>query len=148
MERITKIEFIIVHCSGAPIKMLSDARSIDFFHKKLGFDAIGYHYVIKRDGLVETGRDEQMVGAHALGMNRKSLSICLIGGVNSRGEPENNFTKKQFLTLRRLIQKLKQKYHDAEVLGHHDIPGVTKECPCFNVKKWWQDQKKPVRAFP
>jgi N-acetyl-anhydromuramyl-L-alanine amidase AmpD len=114
----------------------------------LGFDAIGYHYVIKRDGLVETGREEQMVGAHAPGMNRKSLCIGLIGGFKIRGEPENNFTKKQFLSLRRLIQKLKQKYPDAEVLGHHDIPGVTKECPCFNVKKWWQDQKKLVRAVP
>lgn len=141
MERIKEIKFIIVHCSGVPIKMLSDAKSIDLFHKKMGFDAIGYHYVIKRDGKVEIGREEQMVGAHVLGMNRKSLGVCLIGGVNSRGEPENNFTKKQFLSLKRLNHKLKQKYPDAEVLGHHDIPGVSKECPCFNVKNWWQDQK-------
>lgn len=27
------------------------------------------------------------------------------------------------------------------ILGHRDLPGVRKECPCFNTKKWLEDIK-------
>jgi len=29
-------------------------------------------------------------------------------------------------------------YPKAKILGHRDLPGVRKACPCFDVRKWWE----------
>jgi len=29
--------------------------------------------------------------------------------------------------------RLKEDYPEAKVVGHRDLPGVKKECPCFDV---------------
>lgn len=39
------------------------------------------------------------------------------------------------------------RYPDAEILGHRDIWGSNpknwhKQCPCFNVKEWWNEVNK------
>ncbi|MDY5680570.1 hypothetical protein ACQRAV_05265 [Segatella copri] len=38
--------------------------------------------------------------------------------------------------MRELLKSLCTDYPEAEILGHRDLPGVHKECPSFNVKKW------------
>jgi hypothetical protein len=43
---------------------------------------VGYHYIIRRDGVLETGRPEEVAGAHARGFNHNSISISLVGGVS------------------------------------------------------------------
>ena len=70
-----------------------------------GWDDIGYHYIIKRGGLVEVGRPEGFQGAHAPAANSKSIGICLVGGMADDGGAENNFTMEQFLSLKDLIKK-------------------------------------------
>ncbi len=111
---------------------------IDAWHRHRGWLGIGYSYVIKRDGLLENGRNPDAIGAHAAGYNDCSVSICLIGGVTEDDVTvaENNFTDEQYTTLASLLDTLKDMYPDAEVLGHRDLPNVTKDCPSFSVKKW------------
>ena len=36
-------------------------------------------------------------------------------------------------TLRKLLERLKEDYPEAKVVGHRDLPGVKKDCPCFEV---------------
>ena len=36
-------------------------------------------------------------------------------------------------TLHRLMERLKEDYPEARVVGHRDLPGVKKDCPCFEV---------------
>ena len=67
-------------------------RDIDRWHRERGWLKIGYHYVIKRDGTVETGRELEEVGAHAKGHNAISVGICMVGGLSEDNEPETNFT--------------------------------------------------------
>ena len=33
----------------------------------------------------------------------------------------------------RTLERLKEDYPDARVVGHRDLPGVKKDCPCFDV---------------
>ena len=99
---------------------------------------IGYHYVIRRDGTLEVGRPLTVPGAHVEGYNSKSLGICLVGGINDQGEPEDNFTAIQKAVLRSRINWLKAAdFKHAEVIGHRDVPGVKKACPSFNVRTWY-----------
>ncbi|MDH5189418.1 MAG: N-acetylmuramoyl-L-alanine amidase [Rhodospirillaceae bacterium] len=135
-----KIEKIVVHASAtSPSAAHVDAAEIRRWHTAppRNWSDIGYHYVIKRDGVVEMGRPEDVPGAHVAGYNRRSIGICMAGGVNEQGAPDANFTRAQYTALNRLLHGLTSKYSGAEVMGHRDVPGVAKACPCFDVRAWW-----------
>ena len=85
---------------------------------------------------IEKGRPEEEIGAHVGGYNKNSIGVCWVGGKErDLGLPIDNRTAKQRDSLSSLIYALKAKYPEAEILGHRDFPGVTKQCPCFNVKE-------------
>ena len=63
-----KITLIIVHCSAVRPDQQSSAAQIDTWHRQRGWKfGIGYHYVVRRNGSIEPGRPEWMVGAHCVG---------------------------------------------------------------------------------
>lgn len=138
-------KFIVVHCAATQNKQVYDWKTIDQMHRQKGWTGIGYHYVIRTDGTIETGRPREALGAHVSGYNDVSLGICLIGGVDSKGRSIDNFTREQKESLRLLIDWLKSFYPDAEVLGHRDFPDVHKDCPCFDVKEWYGKGAKYIR---
>lgn len=129
-----KINMIIVHCSATKAEQDIGAEEIDAWHKKQGWQEIGYHYVIRRNGTIEKGRDLEKAGAHCRGQNKHSIGVCLAGGINGAGRPENNFTAEQFASLKLLLSELKEKFPQAGIYGHCDF--AAKACPCFNVKEF------------
>ena len=132
----TKTDMIVIHCSATPADMDIGVEKIKHWHVvENGWDDVGYHYVIKRDGTLETGRDESMVGSHARAVNGTSIGICLIGGSNKSGDWENNFLPEQFDTLEQLISTLQDKYEIKKIIGHYEVDDK-KKCPAFNVKEW------------
>lgn len=132
----TKTDMIVIHCSATPADMDIGVEKIKHWHVvENGWDDVGYHYVIKRNGTLETGRDESMVGSHARAVNGTSIGICLIGGSNKSGDWENNFLPEQFDTLEQLISTLQDKYDIKKIIGHYEVDDK-KKCPSFNVKEW------------
>ena len=132
------IDMLVVHCAATKPHMDIGAEEIRRWHKDKGWNDIGYHYVIRRSGEVEKGRDEGIPGAHVAGHNRRTIGICLVGGIDEDGHPEPNFTEEQFVALKQLLNELSIKYgltRDA-IIGHRDFPGVGKSCPCFSVQTW------------
>ena len=73
----TDIQFIVIHCSDTDEN--DKAEDIHKLHLKFGWDGIGYHKIIEKNGNIENGRPEFWRGAHVYGFNEKSLGICLIG---------------------------------------------------------------------
>ena len=120
------IKFIVIHCSDTNNQ--DDASDIHNLHLSFGWDGIGYHKVILRNGVIQNGRPEYWVGAHVYGKNLESLGICLIG--------KENFTNQQFTSLKKLLLNWKKIYINAEILGHRDIIKTQKTCPNFDVKQW------------
>jgi N-acetylmuramoyl-L-alanine amidase len=133
-----KTDFIAIHCSATSDKMNIGAADIDKWHRKNGWACIGYHYVIRRDGTVEEGRDEAVIGAHVQGYNHNSVGICMVGGVDADdvSKAKNNFTPAQFESLKQLLVDLKIRYPSAIIQGHRDFPSVKKACPSFDVAAW------------
>lgn len=129
-------ELIIVHCSATPAKMNVDAKEIDRWHRGKGWLKIGYHFVIKRDGTVQKGRELMEPGAHAKGYNHNSVGVCLVGGMDAANkQPENNFTDHQWTSLRLKLIELKEEFPSARIIGHTEVePG--KACPSFSVQDW------------
>ncbi len=137
-KKLKAVDFLVVHASATPETMDIGVEEIRQWHRQRGWLDVGYHKIIRRDGTVEDGRPLDVPGAHARGFNSRSLGICLIGGVESdKKTPESNYTHDQWNALELLITDLKGMFPDAEVLGHRDLPHVSKACPCFDTKEWW-----------
>jgi N-acetylmuramoyl-L-alanine amidase len=133
-------KYIAVHCSATQAKQDVGAVDIDRWHRARGFTCIGYNYVIRRDGDLEIGRPELQIGAHVEGFNSVSLGVCMVGGINAQGKPENNFTEAQFKTLEKLLRDLRKRYPTAIIQGHRDFPKVNKACPSFSVTDWVKEK--------
>jgi len=127
-------DYIVVHCAATPPSMDIGRDTIDEWHKERGWDGIGYHFVIRRDGSVEAGRHVDAVGAHVRGSNLRSVGICMIGGANEEREPEENYTIDQWKSLSTTVEFLRRMYPDAKVIGHNEVSD--KACPCFDVQEW------------
>ncbi len=130
------IDTIIVHHSGGKNIDVS-AEQIRVYHmtqeskggpKKGPWRDIGYHYVIRRTGRIEMGRNLSKIGAHAgWQRNKSSLGICLSG---------NTATRKQLKTLHKLCNRLYEVIPEIEQIERHreECPG-----PSVNVEKLEQD---------
>lgn len=126
------IDYLVIHCADTYAHMDIGRTEIDKWHKARGWNGIGYHYVVRRDGTIEPGREEDQMGAHVAGHNGYSIGICYAGGKGANGQPEDNRTYEQRNALRLLVNELRKKYPSARVVGHRDLaPG--KACPCFDV---------------
>ena len=122
---------IIIHCSATDEARRTTVEEIDRWHRERGFDCIGYHYYITRDGEIRKGRDVDRIGAHCKGHNAHSIGICYEGGLDANGLPKDTRTLRQKGALLALLRELKKSYPRAFILGHHDL-NPQKECPCFN----------------
>ena len=135
MKRLNT-KYIVIHCSDTPSTMDIGAKEIREWHTAApphgnGWKDIGYHYVIRRNGVIEEGREIEEVGSHVKGFNSSSVGICMVGGRHGN----NDFTKLQFETLEGLIKRLAAKYPEAVIVGHRDL-ATGKQCPSFDVQDW------------
>ena len=134
-----KITLIVIHCSAVRPDQMSSAAQIDTWHRQRGFHlGIGYHYVIRRNGEIEAGRPEYLVGAHCKNHNAHSIGVCYEGGLNARGQPADTRTEAQKRTLLSLLRALRVDYPDALIVGHHDLNPL-KACPCFDAAKEYKN---------
>lgn len=132
-----KTDLIVLHCSASRPSADTQAKDIDRQHRKQGWLKIGYHFVITRDGVLQTGRSLDEVGAHVAGFNHRSIGICLAGGVKESDgvTPENNFTPAQWTVLSVLLAELRESYPTAKVVGHYEL-NPNKACPSFDVSEY------------
>ena len=95
------------------------------WHLDKGWSDVGYHYLIRRSGALETGRAEDEQGAHALGYNSRSIGIAFEG----HGDHEM-WTLPQVLQAVKLCDRLSELYGipPHNILGHRET-GAKKTCP-------------------
>lgn len=132
MNGAESVRFIVIHCSATRCDREYPVEQMLRDHKARGFRTIGYHFYIRRDGTVTRHRGLLEVGAHARPFNRCSIGICYEGGLNEEGQPADTRTTAQKVQLWELLQKLHRLFPQAQVVGHRDLPGVKKACPCFD----------------
>lgn len=174
------INLIVIHCSASPndrtlfegtpgkADFRNPAQVIDKWHfdpphefrrsaewrarQNPNLAAIGYHYLIGRDGTTFTGRHVDEIPAQAVGFNQKAIGICLVGldqfeqaqfetlahlvvseiaritGRNGPGDRNNPLSRAGAL---RLAEE-----RGIHICGHRDLPKVRKTCPGFEVSTW------------
>jgi N-acetylmuramoyl-L-alanine amidase len=145
-----KINEIVVHCSAtrpdwfAGKTLAAKVKEIKRWHvDDSGWNDIGYHFVIDRDGKVAKGRDVSVAGAHVPKRNANSIGVCLVGGHGSSPTDkfDKNFTPEQDAALRELIEDLQGLHGGIEkVSGHNDY--ANRACPGFKVSEWLTGKEK------
>ena len=139
MKNHRNISLIVLHCSATRVTQSFTIEQLEACHKARGYSSVGYHYYITRDGTLYPCRPENEVGAHALHFNKNSIGICYEGGLDAKGRPADTRTEAQKITMEELLRSLCVDFPDAEILGHCDLPGVRKACPCFDTRKWLKE---------
>ena len=149
------VKEICIHTTATNVGWMSKnsveekIAEIDRWHRARGFNKIGYHYVIDRDGSYGAGRTEEQVGAGVKGHNRGVIHISLVGGAGGSADDsfEDHYTNKQEITLRQLIRDICGRTRIEKISGHNEY--ANKGCPCFRVKteEWMYVEKEVPQNF-
>lgn len=159
-----EVDTLIIHTSATQPKADIGATDIDKWHRAKGWLGNGYHYVIRRDGTVESKesghrcRPLDKAGAHVgdcgPGWNKRSIGVCMVGGIDANGKAESNYTDAQWKSLEEVVLTLLERFPSITTIGgHRDLIRKTgappKECPCFSVKEWFEQVKvkQPTYAY-
>lgn len=150
---MAKIQRIVVHCTSDPANAV---RSYAYF-RRLFFDIykwkhFGYHAIVFQDGSCQILQslpkvypwggsiDDSTLANGARGYNSDSLHIAYVGGIDPVSRlAHDTRTLEQKDMLRIMIAKWKRQYKITEVVGHRDLPGVRKACPCFDARKEYEN---------
>ncbi len=118
-----KTELIVVHHAAMPLT--TTREDIQDLHLTNGWAGIGYHKLVFGDGKIAEGRPENVVGAHALGVNQRSLGIVLVGDFSKERPPEAQLQGAADLT-----RELMKKYHlPLESVKPHRAVTEGTDCP-------------------
>lgn len=75
---------LVIHCSATDDGPKMDSLAIKDYHLSLGWDDIGYHFLLEKVGgklMLVRGRSPRYEGAHcrAAGRNHDSIGFCIVG---------------------------------------------------------------------
>ena len=127
------IKRIVVHCTDSDDSLDIGFREINEWHKERGWMSpsgvsCGYHYVIRRNGVLERGRPDEETGAHVRGWNHDSIGIVWVG--------RKKMDPRQEKTLLPVVRGLMNQYmvDITNVFGHYELdPGKT--CPNLDMNR-------------
>ena len=146
------IKRIFVHCTAGPQNQSIEAIQ-GYWKNNLKWKNPGYHYIIKANGEIVQLLEESKVSNGVAGYNSTSINVCYIGGVDREGRAIDNRTPEQKASLITILKELKQRYPDAQIMGHRDIWGSDsskwkKMCPCFDATAEYKSLDNPEEDKP
>lgn len=111
-------KYIVLHHRAGD----GDVQSIHKQHINQGYTGIGYHFYIRKDGSIYTGRPINTIGAHCKGANSYSVGVCFEGNFETETMSTAQIKAGQFI-----ISHIKKIYPTVKVVGHRDLMATA--CP-------------------
>lgn len=118
------VERVFLHCSASDNPSHDSVDIILQWHLDKGWNDIGYHFFVQKNGNLESGRSLEMTPAAQSGNNEATIAICL------HGLAEEKFTKAQYITLVELALGINDAYA-GQVTFHGHCEVSNKTCPVF-----------------
>lgn len=119
-----KTERIIFHHSATNGDV--SAATVHGWHLNNGWLGIGYHYLIRTNGIIEIGRPENVIGSHSGSAgNSNGIGVCVAGNFMT-----SNPTQTQLLASIELVKDIYTRYGVLPVIGHRDVMATA--CPGVN----------------
>jgi len=119
LSKRKKTSFIVLHHAAASS---SSSDSIHKIHLQNGWAGIGYHFYIRKDGSIYSGRPIDTVGAHVSGYNSVCIGVCFEGNFE-----KEKMSVSQLNAGKDLIKYLKSLYPKAFIKKHKDLNATA--CP-------------------
>lgn len=120
-------EMIVIHNTGNPTDDDMGAKNINDAHRNYnGWAAIGYHFVIRKNGTIEKGRPVWAAGAHSAGYNNCSIGICVSGNFMI-GTPTAAQIESLAMLLANLCADFNLPIDRDHILGHRELNET--DCP-------------------
>ena len=130
LETRDTTDMFVIHHTGNPQDDDLSARQINASHQAQGWTCIGYHYVIRKDGIVEEGRPHWTVGAHAYGENSHTIGIHVCGNFEI-GEPTDAQIESTAMLLANLCTDYGLTIDRDHIVGHREL--MSTACPGRNL---------------
>lgn len=131
---VNKPDRVILHCSDTEDYLYGSegfdritVNHIDMWHRERGWLGCGYHFVVRRSGIIEVGRDLKDIGAHTLGHNINTIGVCWIG----RKYP-TTVQIRELLNLYTMIKRMRG-IQWFDWYGHYEF-NKFKLCPGFSME--------------
>lgn len=119
-KRAITSELILHHAAAN-----GSVKAIHAAHLGRGWDGIGYHYYVRKDGTVWRGRPEDSIGAHTVGHNSVSIGVCFEGNFELDLMSEAQLNAGLWL-----IGNIVSRYPYISISGHRDNDATA--CPGKN----------------
>lgn len=109
-----------------------------------GWSDVGYHRYIRKDGTIERGREDHVIGAGVKGHNTGSLHYCLEGD----GDTER-WTGAQERAFMKLCRDDAERYQIPvdEIRGHREAPVNTRSKTCPGLLVDCEAVRVKLRAY-
>ena len=132
------VKWLVVHGSGSRCNHPFTVEGLINTGRQR-FGQPSYHYYVRRNGTVVPILPESVRGVHASGFNSCSIAVCYEGGLDENGIADDTRTELQRHALYELLKQLRQDYPQARIVGHCELPGATKPCPCYKCSSEYKD---------
>ncbi|MGF1727155.1 peptidoglycan recognition protein family protein [Photobacterium nomapromontoriensis] len=121
------VHTVFLHCSASDNPSHDSISTIRKWHLKRGFNEVGYHFFISKNGDIHLGRSLEKTPAAQKGHNTGSIAICL------HGLKKEKFTEKQISSVKKLCSVINNEYSGKmKFRGHCEVS--SKSCPVFDYK--------------
>lgn len=128
------------HAGLADLPEVEVLRRIERYHRnERKWCAIGYHFIVGKDGRVYEGRPARYQGAHVLGENEHNLGISVAGDFMKRLP-----NARQLRALEAFLDDMRKRYRvaPARVFGHRDLNQSL--CPGDALYAWLRKYKRAI----
>ena len=148
---MARMKYLVLHCTATPEGREVSSKEIRHWHtdpvKKggRGGKQVGYTDLFHLDGtverLVKNNEDAEVdpweVTNGAAGYNSVSRHVVYAGGLAKDGKTaKDTRTAAQLKAMTDYVRNFHERFPQIKIVGHRDLPGVTKACPSFDVKAW------------
>ena len=145
---------LVIHCTATPEGREVTSAEIRHWHCDpkskggRGWKQVGYTDMIHLNGgverLVKNNEDANVdpweITNGAAGYNSTSRHIVYVGGCSKDGkQTKDTRTADQKKAMAKYVKDFHRKHQAIPIVGHCDLPGVSKKCPCFDVAGWLKE---------
>ncbi len=145
------MKYLVIHCTATPEDREVSSQEIRRWHTDpvskggRGWKQVGYTDLIHLDGKVErlVGNNEDAevdpweITNGAKGYNSVSRHIVYAGGLAKDGKTaKDTRTAAQLKAMTDYVRDFHRRFPQIKIVGHRDLPGVSKACPSFDVAGW------------
>jgi hypothetical protein len=139
------ITTVVVHWTDTFINQDIGSEEIDAQQKQLGHDGIQYHYVIRKNGIVQRGAIQKTKHT-GTDHDNYSIAVAFVGGFNCPTETKDvdryrnvrSLTRAQFNSFEEICRSVYFRNPGIQIIGHNDVASDQID-PGFDVKDYVND---------